>query len=43
MVTTEYPAHEAGIEVVTRSTVVCKVGVATTEYRAHEACIEVAK
>ena len=37
-----YRAHEACIEVVTRSTVVYKVGVVPTEYRAHEACIEVA-
>ena len=37
-----YRAHEACIEVVTRSTVVYKVGVAPTVYQAHEACIEVA-
>ena len=42
VVPTEYRAHEAGNEVVTLSTVVCKVGMETTEYRAHEACIEVA-
>ena len=37
-----YQVHEACIEVVTRSTIVNKVGVAPTEYQAHEACIEVA-
>ena len=42
MVPTEYRAHEADIEVVTRSTIVYKLGMATTEYRAHEASIEVA-
>ena len=36
-----YRAHEACIEVVTRSTVLYKVGMAPTEY-AYEACIEVA-
>ena len=42
MAPTEYRVHKAGIEVVTRSTVVYKVGVAPTKYRAHEACNEVA-
>ena len=43
MALTEYQAHEACIEVATRSATVYKVGMAPAKHRALEACIEVAR